>query len=84
MLQRTYSSLPFVELRKRDTNDVAILLEHKDDIELVFVDSYKRRCYLVLVGLMVDYKEQVFITGINANMQCSICHILSKERELVT
>ena len=23
---------------------------------------------------MVDYKEQVFITSIKANMQCSICH----------
>ncbi len=33
---------------------------------------------------MVDYEEQVFITGIKANMQCSICHVPPKERELVT
>ena len=84
MLQRTYPSLPFVELRKRDTNNVAALLEHKDGIELVCADSYKRRCYPVLAGFMVDYKKQVLITGIKPNMQCSICHVPPKERELVT
>ena len=33
---------------------------------------------------MVGYKEQVFILGIKANMQYSICYILLKERELIT
>ena len=47
-------------------------------------NSYKRRCYPVLPGFMVDYKEQVFITGIKANIQCLICHVLLKKRELVT
>ena len=84
MLQRTYPSLPFVELNKRDTNDIAALLEHKAGIELVYTDGYKRRCYPVLAGLMVDYEEQVFITGIKGNMQCSICYVPPKERELVT
>ena len=84
MLKRTYPSLPFDELRKEDTNDIAALLEHKDGIELVYVDGYKRRCYPVLAGLMMDYKEQVLITGIKTNMQYSICYIPPKERELVT
>ena len=84
MLQCTYSSFPSVELRKKDTNDVVALVEHKDGIELVCTDGYKRRCYPVLAGLMVDYEEQVFITGIKGNMQCSICYVPPKERELVT
>ena len=29
---------------------------------------------------MVDYKEQVFIIGIKANMQYLICHILPKKK----
>ena len=37
-----------------------------------------------MVGFIVDYKEQVLITGIKANMQYLIRHILSKERELIT
>ena len=57
MLQRTYPSLPSVELRKRDTNDIEALLEHKDGIELVCANGYKRRCYPVLADFMVYYKE---------------------------
>ena len=52
MLQRTYPSLSSVELGKRDTNNIAILLKHKDSIELVCADGYKRRCYPVLASLM--------------------------------
>lgn len=60
------------------------MFEHEDGIELIFADSYKRRCYSVLVGLIVDYKEQVLIIEIKANMQYSICYFPPKERELVT
>ena len=84
MLQPTYLSLLSVKLRKKDTNNVAILPKYKDGIKLVLADSYKRRCYLVLAGLIVDYEKQVFITSIKANIECSICHIPPKERELVT
>ena len=68
ILQRIYPSLSFVELRKEDNNNVATLLEHKDGIKLVCADGYKRRCYPILAGLMVDYKEQILITCIKANM----------------
>ena len=70
--------------RKKDTIDVAALLEHKDGIKLVCADGYKRRYYPILASLMVDYKEQVLITGIKVNIQCSICHVLPKERKLGT
>ena len=84
MLRRTYPNLFSVQLKKGDTNDVAALLEHKDSNELMCADSYKRCCYAVLAGFMVDYKKQVFITGIKANMQCSICYVPPKETEWVT
>ena len=68
ILQRIYPSFPYVELRKRDRNDIAALLKHKDGIKLICAKGYKRRYYPVLADFMVDYKEQVFITGIKANM----------------
>ena len=84
MLQHTYPNLSSVELRKRDTNNVVALLKHKDGIELMCADGYKRCSHPVLASLMIDYKELVFIKGIKANIECSICHILSKKRELIT
>ena len=53
-------------------------------IELVCVDGYKKHCYPILTGFIVDYTEQVLITGIKTNMQCLICHIPPKEKKLVT
>ena len=54
----------------------------KKGIELVYTNNYKRRCYLVLAGFMVDYEEQVLITGIKTNMQYLICHILPKKKRV--
>lgn len=82
--QHTYPSFLSIELKKRDTNNIAALLENKESIKLVCAYGYKRPCYLVLVNVMVYYKEQVLITGIKVNMQCSICHVRPKEREIVT
>ena len=62
---------------------IALLEYLKDDIELVYADSYKRHCYPILASFMVDYKKQVFIIGIKVNMQCLICHISLKEKELL-
>ena len=57
------------------------LLEYlKDDIKLLYADSYKKRCYPILADFMIVYKEQVFITSIKANMQYLICYISLKER----
>lgn len=57
---------------------------YEDDIELVQPIGYKRGYYPVLEGFMIDYKEQVLIISIKANIQYSICHLLLKKRELVT
>ena len=35
---------------------------------MIYADGFKRYCYLILAGIIVDYKEQVFIIGIKANM----------------
>ena len=78
MLQRTYPNLSSV-----DFNDIVALHEYKDGIKLVCSNSYKRCCYPVLVDFIVDYEEQVFITGIKANMPCYIGHVPIKKRELV-
>ena len=50
----------------------------------MYADGYKRRYYPILAGFMVDYEEQVHITGIKANMEFSIYHVLPKKKELVT
>ena len=80
MLFLTYSRL----IATNVVLDIVLLETYKEGIEIRCADGFKRRCYLVLAGLMVDYKEQVLITGVKANMQCSICHVLPKERERVT
>lgn len=46
----------------------------KDSNELAYADGYKKHCYLILVGFIVDYEKQIFIIGIQTNMQCSISY----------
>lgn len=36
-----------------------------------------------IYGLNIDYEEQVLTTDIKANIQCRICHVLPKEKEIV-
>ena len=63
--------------------DIALFETYKEGSKIRYANSFKRRCYPVFVGLMVDYKEQVLITGVKANMKCFICLILPKKREYV-
>lgn len=68
-------------LRKRDADDIIALLEYaKDAIKLINTDGYKKRCYSILAGLMVNFKVQVFIIGIKANMQYSIAMFYQKKK----
>ena len=61
------------------------LKEYYDEgIEMISIDVLKRRCYPILAGVMVDYKEQVLITGKKANVLYSICHVFLQERENLT
>ena len=64
--------------------DIALLETYKEGIKIRYADDFKRRCYPVFAGLIVDYKEQVLITDVKANMQCAICHVSPKERECVS
>ena len=64
--------------------DIALLEIYKEGIEIRCANGFKQRCYSVFAGLMVDYKEQVLITGVKANMQCSLCHVPPKKRDCVT
>ena len=80
MLLLTYSRL----IATNVVLDIALLKIYKEGIEIRCAGGFKRRCYPVFAGLMVDYEEQVLITGVKANMQCFICHVPPKEREHVT
>lgn len=85
ILQYTSPSFSSIDFKKKDADDVIALFKYtKDGIELVCTNDYKRRCYSVLAGLMVDYEEHVFIINIKTNMQCLIYYISSKKLELVT
>ena len=42
---------------------------------MICIDSLKHRYYLILADIIVDYKEQVLITGIKANMQYFVYHV---------
>ena len=56
-------------LRKWDAYDVTALLKYlKDGIPLMYANNYKKWCYPVLRGFMVDYKEQVLIIDIKVNI----------------
>ena len=46
----------------------------------MYIDGYKKRCYLILADLIVDYKEQVLIIDIKANMQYLI-YIFYQKKE---
>ena len=60
-----------------------VLLKYKNGIKLMYINNYKKRCYLILAGHIVDYKKQVLITGIKKNIQYLICYILPTKKELI-
>ena len=70
ILQRTYPTFSFIELKEGNTNHIAESLEHKDGIKLVYADSYKRCCYFILASFMVDYIRRIFYLDLHA-LGCS-------------
>ena len=46
---------------------------------MICADGLKYYCYPILIGIIVDYEEQVLIPKINANVQCFIYHIPPQE-----
>ena len=46
---------------------------------MICINGLKRHCYAIPAGIIIDYEEQVFISGIKANVQYSVCHVLLQE-----
>ena len=40
-----------------------------------------QKCYPIIAGMSIDYKEQVVITSIKLDMQCSMCQVPPNKRE---
>lgn len=55
------SAFFLLTLREKDTINVVVLLQHKDDIELMYIDGYQKYCYFMLVDLIVDFEEKVLL-----------------------
>lgn len=52
---------------------------YDNSIKLMYTNDYKKHYYLLLANFIVDYKEQVIIMGIKANMQYLIYYISPKK-----
>lgn len=57
---------------------------YNEGIEMICVDGLKYHYDPILIGITIDYKEQVLITVIKTNIQCSVCHIFPDKRENLT
>ena len=53
---------------------------YNKNIEIIYIDNLKYCCYLIFVDVNVDYKEQVFISKIKANVQYFVYYILSQKQ----
>ncbi len=63
---------------------IALQEYYNDGIEMIYADGLKYHCYLKLASLIVNYKEQVLIIEIKANIQYSVYHVLPQEWENLT
>lgn len=57
---------------------IAFLNHYKKKIEMLYVNGLIYYYFLILVGIISDYKEQVLIIGINVNVKYSVCHMTPK------
>ena len=48
---------------------------------MICINGFKFHCYLIFMDVIIVYKEQVFSTGIKANLQCFICHVPTQQQE---
>ena len=56
----------------------------KDGFVVKCADGHNRQCYPIIAGFMIDYEEQVLITGIKKAQHCSICTVPPHKRENLT
>lgn len=62
ILQRKCSFSKCSQLDANNVLDIALEETYKEGIKIWCVNSFKQSCYLTLMGLIVDYKKQVFVT----------------------
>ena len=62
--------------------DIVLLVTYKKGIKIWCTNRFKKCYYFVLASLMIDYKEQVLIIGMKANIQYFIYHILPKKSKM--
>ena len=48
--------------------EVALIKHYYNKIEILYIDGFKRCKFPIFVGIMIDYKEQVFIIDIKADI----------------
>lgn len=63
---------------------IAFKKYYDNSIEMICTNSLKRCCYLIFADIIVNYKEQIFIIKIKANMQYFVCHIFLQKQENLT
>ena len=68
MLQRKCPSLTCSQFDANNILNITFQNTYKEGIIIWCANGFKRHCYPILVGLIVDYEEQVLITGIKANI----------------
>ena len=51
---------------------------------MICTNNFKHCYYPIVIDIIIDYKEQVFITGIKANVQYFVYHIFLLEQENLT
>lgn len=56
----------------------------KKGVNIRCANDFTKRCHPIIGGMMVDYEEQVLITGIKKNRYCSICTVPPDERQNLT
>ena len=48
-------------LKKKKTNNIKVLFEYiKNNIKLIYTNSYKKYYYFILANLIIDYEKPVF------------------------
>jgi hypothetical protein len=51
---------------------------------MVCADSFMQKYYPIIARMIVNYEEQILITGIKSGQYCSICQVPPKERKNLT
>ncbi len=53
----------------------------KDDVDIICIDDFTRKCHSIIIKFMINYEEQILIMNIKKNQQCFIYQISFQKRE---